>query len=346
MAVTTKKAANAIKIRTMYDSEDRSYICNDYSIYYFNRRYKYIDEGLRRFHIAKGNVGLISDCYILYVIALWGIMDLNTLTLTLHNYYTKNIADGRMIPDFTEDGLISRLKVLIQNGLIFRSVYRISPIEEDEEDPENNGDTNILYCVPKDGLSLMNTALKKVVYPRGWIECTREHEAIGTACAAYAASLFSSYTNATDFLDGAVRTKEVGTTNISAELEFNIGGDRVRVGFLALYLYFDKRIQSEREYHLWVTAKINLIRNYFYTRKNYDPALVLVCEDNEDLDKFIKYFSKTQFMDDYLDRIYFASEGALRAAPSTPNKMLLQYLPSADVEGGYEFVNSPIKGIK
>lgn len=315
--------------------------------------YNRITPDQQAFAIMNGDVGTISDCFILYMIARLRCTDFLSLQRAMH-YYSKLHPEYTMgslaFSDSKADFLRARLRDLFKAGLICHVRYDNSGLSPTVSDTDvGYTGVSLLMMLTPSGLSLMNRRLKRHLPESGWgfFFAAPVYDLIGTASSAYIASCLMKYPTFKEFGPGIFSTKIVGTAYVDAELRFKAPSGVVNVAIIPSYLHKeDRRILDDESYKADRNRKLDIIRNYLYCKiKNSDDARVIICcETYDDLKEISSHVYRLSIFDSYRNKIYFTGEGIAQSLGGDMHKALLSITDVVTKSGGtekkgYTFIN-------
>ncbi len=324
------------------DYPNRHYSCDLVQETYSKKFFHEVsDTQLARY--AQDVIGMNSDCFILYAIAMMGVADLEAIRLFLSALSQKE-KTLPIIDTTSIEPLKLRLTLLHNNGFVFRHLYHYS-----YQDGNKDGEaTAALYTLSNSALDFMNARLKKRVMCNSWISAKPISELVGIASCSYVSGMIAE--RAEHLLEqkqGIVRTKAIGTYIIPSILKMEVEDSPLYLGFMPAFLKKDDSFMSDSDFEDNCFRFINIIRQYFfaYDNKGKDSAMVIVVEDAEDLDIATKFIAKTGALKGEYGRIYFTGEGEF--VTSKTDKLPCRFLMMEEdmSEEGFKLIPATIKGV-
>lgn len=311
----SKSADIEVSVRTYMDSDKRKYVYNSEVADSEEKIYRYVPREQRMYQFAEGDVGTISDAFIIYASCLMGVASSESIYYFLIAL-EKTSSDLFLTEIQNKDFIYRRLKEMCRAGFFFRTVYELPYDYINNPDKSSVGIS--LYTPDIDTVSFVNAKLKKNLNANRWIMAKPFEQLMAWASATFVASTLAVQSKFFEkFKQGWYKTANMGGVYYPAELKFNCNGNEIYVGVFESYLVMNKAIETQDDFEDFLLTKINTIKNYLYyrNRKNKIAAAIIVCQDNEDLDNFGELLTKTNILDNQLNALFFTGEGPIRNLP-------------------------------
>ena len=276
------------------DTADRKYI------------YRKEDEQLLGYNTDK--VGQVSDSFILYAIAYFGVASVSEIALFLR--MKKRTAPGTLISTeesekFLREQLQVRLRVLCDRGYVMSFKYYLKR------------DTNNIvqcYVISGSGFDIMRTHLKKTRFSLNKaFALSVDEDLIEWAAAAHVGAKLLSSRKIVNELDRYTFSKSIGS--VFFPFEFLSKGDDGSLFYVAGMngnWRKEEGIQSDYDYAQWLSHQLAVIRNYLTRRTAKGTAvIILVVENVEALKVATQAIAEDGETLALIDRILFTGEGAI-----------------------------------
>jgi len=325
-----------VLVRTALGSNNRHYVYKPSVDEGYIKKFNYVQHDIKVLQFANDEMGLISDCFILYALAHLGIADKESISLFIRALSKKN-PDLSLAAHDNMEAMDTRIRAMMKCGLLFNIRY-----EALVEYPDRGVATDIvsLFTLNDDAYNIMKQKTQRRISVNSWIAAKSMNELIGWAAAGYIGVHIAQNDAFVDYLDRVLRTKMLGSVYLPCELLTCIGDDRFYVAIISAYLFRDKRMQTKRDYQDICAFKLNTIKNYLSVRTTKGMAiLVIAVSDNTDLMEITQMIVRNQFLNDYLSYIYFTGEGAFRSSGNIRN-CFLQVILDSKSDKGYEIVSA------
>ncbi len=329
--------ALAVKLKNQLNSGVRRYVCSDKMRDTLEKEFKYLEQDIKLKRFANDEMGMVSDCFLLYAVACLGVADAESIALfdtALHS-----TEPGLHIMDVNNpDYLRHRLEALLINGLLFKMHYTIDTFDE-EGNPRIT--SNSFYIIEKDGLSFMNRVLSRRIVGQTWLSAENPYELIGNCAAGYVAGMLAKAGRFLEFKQGIFSTKAIGTVFIPSVVKMELSdGSPVYVGVIDAYLHRYEITQTTGDYEDRCIFKVNTIKQFLFHRdqRNDNVAVVVAVEDNKDLNEMAYWITRMGNLTDDYGRIFFTGEGIFRHNNVKKTKKLFLGLKELSGDKGVEFV--------
>lgn len=329
--------------RKQLDSDIRHFKFNEECSESWQKEFNYKNQDVKLLRFARDEIGMISDLFLLYAVAILGIADLDTIRSFLSTI--KNNDVGGQIMDVSKKDLVKlRIKSLHANGLLFRYRYNVYALNTEGENVVNE---ITLYTLEPDSQAFMNNKLAKRTVFRDWFAVKPMYELIGWAAAGYVATEVARKADFLEFKQGVFKTKAIGTVFNPCILKVNLktAPDSVTyIGFFSSFLHHDSKIHLTGDYEDICIRLVSSIKQYFFFRdqKKSIARAVVVCEDNADLVEITSWIHKMEnvchLKEDY-DRLYFTGEGIVKNSDDI-SKCFLQMVEDTTEKRGYSIVSA------
>lgn len=333
MAVVAENYEKIVKMRQYMKDHPSIYTYFDGLNY--EKSYKQVDYEAKSLAIVNGEINTISDCYIIYAIAVLGCADIQTIARFLQVYRKRN--PELFIPELSKDSLKNRLNALKKHGFLFNIQYVI-PAVEGSEDNKTEAKCS-LYTAGKDAVSIMNSRLRKQVKPNNWIEVKPVDELIGIAASSAVLARIAESEAFKKFETGIFRGRNSGTTWLDGEFVSEIDNQRYYVAIMSLYLHKHPEYATEEDQKELVNYKLNTIRDYLRTRTQKGIAkVILVSENNDDMVRFSRSLMSTgAFDEDMLKNVHFTTYSLVDGYGTNAGDWFLNLVPDASANKGYSY---------
>lgn len=288
----------------------------------------------------KGEIGMISDCFIIYAVASCGVAHWQDILRILKTY--KMQYKDLSIPVYSEvdnskrGALQKRLRKLVKAGLLMRCHYVLpysigKQLDQSEElfeeeliatelNKSNQGYHIILYTATNDAVSYMNAKICKEFKPDKFLAAIPKVALVGRALSSYVSSslvykLVKENRAQVEFLPGVFKSRGVGTTRLDNEIRIdykNKVSDYVAV--INTYSRKNTSYMINKDYDNIRLNKIYVLRDYLMGRTKKGIAKVICCvESKQELYDFIAKIVGSGLIQDYslLERLYFTGEGLI-----------------------------------
>ena len=292
----------------LLDTKNRKYRYDTYQTENVQKRYNFVDSGLKLLSFAQDESGTVSDTFIMYAIAMLGITDEKSILLFLRNI--KKHHPELSIADMSSgDALKSRLRMLQKFGYLFE--IQASFIK-------NQGEKGILnqinfYFITREANDLINHKLMRRIPFNQWLMAVPCSQMVEWAACSYVGAMISHHTNYVEYLDGHFQSKLLGKYYFPSEIHFYDGSMDHYVAIIGAYFYKDAGRQTDMDFIRLKIEKINAIKNYLSVRApKAEAEVVVVVDTKDDLRSMAEAIEKTGTLLEYLPRIYFTGEGILR----------------------------------
>lgn len=317
------------------NAPERSYVYSGETEESYDQQFDYYPEAVQLKRIAAGDMGSISDTYILYMLTLLGNSSAETV-INLLMAYAQAHKELYIIRDICATGagqrsepmIVARMKFLASSGFIFKKSY-------DVDRPSGKFDRIVLYGTNKDSQTYMNKKLRKRVVIRPWHFATPIDESIAEAAAGYVASIVAlkSGCKLEALKEDAVKTPELGTLipNPCLFLDVPDTSEKYQMMFVPAFLSQSEAYQTDNDFERYLKYKVDIIRNYLYAYNKGGtvpvkrPAYcVVVCESKQDMENMKMVIQQTRSLikTGNLPNIYFTSEGAVRVVANLKDAFL------------------------
>ena len=353
MSETTTAALDAaqkretLNIRNRLKSPCRHFVYSKFSkdSYKIDATLRSMDEKIKYF--ADGEVGTVSDCYLIYAVAALGFTDLEAVRLFLTALHRKN-AD-LSIPNMRNTDLIrSRMEKLRATGLLLKHRYEVPRQQAIGENGEtvdilDDGTNNItLYNAAASSISLINNKLGRPVALDQWAAAKPLYTIMGWASCAYVAGRIAQSKNYVDQIQGVYQTPAVGKVLMPSLLKMlSPDGSEVEyVGVFPAFLHLDKTINTEEMFEKNCEYMFRRMKQFFFyhDKKSHLARMIIVVEDNSDLVQMaMRIHAFGDFVEDY-DRIFFTGEGPMRMAKTVKLVHCFLRMAQDGSEQGYTFI--------
>jgi len=294
----------------LLDAKDRHYKYSAYSTTDMQKIYNYVDTGLKLLSFAQDECGTVSDVFILYAIAMMGIVDEDGILLFLQNIKRRhpefNIAHLESRKD-----LAARLRALQKFGYIY--VIKNKCLHEHGGKAETI-EWNF-YFLTKDANELVCHKLSRRIPYNNWLMAAPFNKILEWTACSFIGSRICHHSNYEEYLSGYFQSKLLGKYFFPSEIKFHDGESDHYIAVLGSYLYRNDDRQTEGDFKRVKIDKINAIKNYLSVRapRDGDEAGVIVVVDTiQDLAVMAEAIEKTRTLLEYLPNIYFTGEGILK----------------------------------
>ncbi len=331
----TEEVKKAYILRDMMDRPGRNYQYSEKIKESSGKRYQYKETNATLAKIARDEVALVADCFIMYAVALHTFCTVTTVYAHLKVMRTRY--SSLSLPSCDSlDLLESRMRELVNSGLLFRTYYDL----EDESGKKNIA----LYSVVEDACTIVSHKLDKRVICNKWIQTCPLYHSIGIASSGYTALQLRKDKNYVADESGVVRFVKSGTTFLPSELKYEKDGTLYYVACHYGYLHHDTTISTDDDYSYNLARRLILLEEYLKYRTRKGIAMVIITvENNEDLLKYAEKLINSDVLDDsLLERLFFTSEGIMQSYAMKDANVLSDYFISIrrSAEGGYDFISS------
>ena len=340
MNTPEKKAAIVMKGLNL---RNRHFVTEPIAINSYQKKFRQVEGDTKLINFASDRMGSISDCFILYAVAVMGFADRNMIKLFLNSLARSNKELSIMSLDDPE-ALRGRIKTLFNNGMLFQIKYDAEVDASNRSNPDNYIDNVTIYSAPKDTLSFMNSKLGKRVVCDSWLLAKSMQDIVGWCSASYAAVCLAQNNAFTGYGSRVFKARSTGTTFVPCELTFSPeDGKKYAVACTQAFFKKNEKTQTDKDYMEACIYKINVIRNYIDIRgRECDGGAYVVCavENTQDLSMLIENILSGNYLismqngateqDDieskktYMSHIYFTGEGILRARQDKADSCLLR----------------------
>jgi len=314
------------------NAPERNYIYSGEVKESYTQQYDYYPEAVQLKRVAAGDMGNISDAYILYILSLSSHASAETVINFLTAYVQAHkelhiIHDIYSSSQQSEPMMLSRMKFMANSGFLFRKSY-------DVDRPDGKYDRIVLYGTNKETQTYMNMKLRKRVVIRTWNFATPIDTAIAEAATSYVASVVAlkSGCRLEALKEDAIKTAEMGTIIPSSPCLFLDSTDeKYQVMFCPAFLNQDTSYQTDNDFERTLKYKVDLIRNYLYAYNRGGNAPVkrpayctVVCESKKDMEnmKLVIQQTRSLIKTGNLPNVYFTSEGAIRTITNIKDAFL------------------------
>ena len=348
-APATEKAVSpelaAVPVRESFEKGYRRFICPEEVKSTFDKEYSSLPHDVKLERFAKGTLGVVSDCYILFAVAMLGFADRESIFSFLQAM--RKVNKELSIPDISDvDTGLKRLANLVHSGFLFTHEYELKNVGETGYDSIVK-----IFSITSDGLRLVNQKLGKRIIENKWAQAKPFSEIVGWSCASYISTCIANQTGFHEFNQGLYRTRDIGTVIMPpiVKTELNEAKEHpAYISTLPAYLRFDPSYQTKNDYKDACYRFVNTISQYFYTNdmKSRYGRMVVVVEDDDDLMEAATWMHKVQNLKDYYSRIFFTAEGAVRSTGKLYGNFLSMVEDPADannfliVPGKPDFIRS------
>lgn len=342
-ATVTKKELtekDGLKLRLALNGTARVFYYSDETEASIEESFKYLPHDVKLVRFAEGSVGVISDCFILYAVAMLGASTPEVICTFLRVLQKKY--KELLVPDMTSpDAILRRLTALAGCGFVYKHRYKVPTTLYYYG--EMTDITVALYSIADDGVNLVNQKLKKKVTTNQWFQAKPISELIGWGAASYVGVTFADLSGQMfrDFEQGVYRTRSAGTVLMPAAVKVDLKNKDHPgcVGFIPAFLHRSRDYQTDSDYEAFCYRFANNVSQYLYycdSHKRYGRAVVVV-QDNDDLVNAAFWIHKSGSLEGNLDRVFFTGESAFRGAKSLKEKFLMMRKDDS-AEGGFVIV--------
>jgi hypothetical protein len=333
-----KSVREAVAIRSNLNSLCRHYVYNEDVKKSYEKKYVYSNIDVRLLQFAENSYGEVSDCYLLYAVAMMGVADLESIRGFLSSMSAKY--PELSIPDMSEkDNIRSRLKALSRNGFLFKHTYQTTVTTSNGEQSVDN---ITLYSIDKDSQQFMSQKLGKRVVAQLWIQAKPLYELIGWASCGYVAGIVAQDPSFYEYKQGIFKTRTSGTVMMPPQIKYVIGQESVYVALIPAFFHWDKAMQTKDDYLETCADRINMIKSYidFRTQREQNCRVICVVEDNADLMEITGLIHKSGVLNENYDILYFTGEGALRASQNKKTDCFVEIRDNAKTDNGYDIISA------
>jgi len=332
---TKSLEAATIEARTALNNMNRRFQVTEEIVENFSKTYHRVDNDIRLLRFAQDSNGTLSDAFILYAIAMLGVTDRDSVQLFLNALKTST-KELSIYDTSNDDAYRSRLKMLMENGFLFRHKYSRTVTNPYTNLPSTHEVS--LYTIEQGALTFMNQKLGTRVKGNDWICAKPIEELMGWASCSYAISKMANNDSFCKFKPGIFRSKSLGVVKLPCELKTMVGNDAFYVSTIPAFFHRNVSRQSKDAYMEECLYKINVIKNYFYVRATQEksPFMVVVCENVADMEEMVRLIVDSEVLLNYTERIYFTGEGLLALSDNLKNC----FLQMVKTKTGYSLVSS------
>ena len=235
----------AVYIRELLNSEARNFVFSKAAQESYTKEFNAVKHDIRLMNFARDIVGAISDCYILYAVAMMGVCDIESVQMFLGALSQKNkdlaISDMR-----DRDSVKKRFTALVKNGFLFkhRFEYRMEGSDGKKITKKIN-----MYSVEKSGQHLVAQKLGAQLAVNEWIDAKPLSELMGWAACGYVKGRVVESGRFLEYKQGVIRTKAIGTAMYPGEVKMQRkDGQAVTVGFIQAFMRHNKAIQTKEQF--------------------------------------------------------------------------------------------------
>ena len=307
MELSNECLKRALFIRKELSSEQRRYSISQEIMDSLQKSYKPFSKDLKYTYLAEDSIGTLTDCYIMYAIAVLRIAEIETLQRFLTCLIKRNphlvILDPNEYESFKR-----RLKTLHNCGMLFKHMYR-KKINGKEDCPVT------LYSLDSETQELMNQALSMRTKNYPWLQVKPIIELLGMASCSTVTVALMQEKGFLKYLPAIYKTRDIGTFILPSELQFQKESQLFNVGIIPSYLYHLETVQALDAYLENCLFRIKMISNFlFIAEKQYNSCSRVVCvvESNDDLmnicKKILNLILANSVPESILQNIYFVGE--------------------------------------
>lgn len=328
-----------VYIRELLNSKDRIFAYSRAVQDSYAKEFTAVKHDIRLMNFARDIVGAVSDCYILYAIAMMGVCDIECVQLFLTTLSDKH--KDLSISDMKDrDGVKKRVDALVKHGFLFkhRFEYKTENLQGKKQTKKIN-----LYSIEKSCQHLVTQRLGVQLAVNEWIDAKPLSELMGWAACAYVRGRIVERGNFLEYKQGVIRTKAIGTAMYPGEVKLSgKNGESITVGFIQAFMRHNKAIQTREQFEDSCLYTVNTIRQFFYVKdlKKKESCVVVVVEDNPDLMTAANFIYRTGILANDYDRIFFTGEGVMRNAKTEAVPEC--FLQLKDRGDGYDFVQAQV----
>ena len=328
---STQALKKSIEIRNLFDAPNRRYVFTQEVADSCQKSFHFVQSDLKLLRFAQDELGAVSDCHVLYAVAMLASSEAEAVRLFLNalSVHNKDLA----ISDMTgREILRSRLKALFNGGLLFRHQYEV-PNLYDEEAGTYSSALVTLYTVTGGAQAMVNQKLEKHLQMNEWVQAKQIGELIGWASCAYVLGMLSANAAYKEVRQGLIKTPAVGQAFHPGYLITNTGGDQdYHVGVFRAFLHRNKASQTDEDFEKACFYQVTLIKQFFFMqdKKSHYARAVVVVEDNADLVHMAEWILQSGALSGDLDRVYFTGEGAVRTIGRNLSDCFLQMEDTRD----------------
>lgn len=284
------------------------FIYNDEVKQSYEKIYHWFDSELKVKRISEGDMGIVSDAYIMLAVALLKVAtreDIQSYLTVMHSKYKELCITS--VDD--EDSLKKCLKRLIVSGLLFKHHYSYMT--------ESGSLKHIsLYTLSRGNATLMNAILEKNVKVMPYLQAKHLYSLIGLAASAHTAAETMRRSNCFYSMEeGTYRSKFIGGFSVAQELVLKDNdGQITKIGFHPVFLGRDSSYQTEADYNDFKIYLQNIIRNYITLNMQStsdNTYMILTVRDKKDLEEFIEVVQGSPIMNPVLSHVYLTGYGLI-----------------------------------
>ena len=309
----------SIYIRELLNGDRRNFAYSKMAEKTYSKAFSAMKHDIRLMNFARNIVGAVSDCYILYAIAMMGVCDIESIMLFLRVLSNKN--KELLIGDMRDyEGVYSRVELMVKNGMLFKHSFEFKREREGVKRPTVRIN---LYSIEKSAQHLITQKLGTKLAVNEWIDAKPLNELMGWAACGYVKGRVAECGRFLEYKQGVVRTKAIGTAIYPGEVKLQSkDGKPVSVAFVQAFMRHNKAFHTVEQYQDMCIHTINTIKQYFYMKdqKNDNCCVVVVVEDNPDLMTAGEIIHNAGILKEDYDRIYFTGEGVIRGVPDSEVK--------------------------
>lgn len=331
----------AVGTRELLDDPCRRYRFDEEIYKTYSMKYKYMTHDTQLLKFAENSVGLVSDCWVLYVIALFGAADRETIFNGL--MALKRVEKDLAIPDVRgtigdKRSALHRLEELTKCGFLYKHSYNVETM-----DGKKKLSTDVtLFSITPSGVQAMNMVLGKRIISTEWFQAKPLYELVGWGAASFIGTQLALQEGFHDYEQGIFKTRSIGTMKISAIVKVDIEGKEdhpAYVGVIPAFLHFDEYRRSKTDFKKSCYGFVNKISQFFYYEDSRDryTRVVVPVESNEDLVAAASWIKLAKTIDDKLDRVFFTGEGVVRSTGKLDGSFLKMRLDD-EADGGFVIV--------
>jgi hypothetical protein len=339
---TTKR--ESVKIRTKLDSPARRFEYTKDSKDTYTQLFKYMSNDVKLAEFSRDEIAMVSDCYLLYAIAVLGVADLEAVRLFLSALSNRN--KDLLIADMGDPSNVRRrLKKMFYNGMLFKHSYKSANApKEGEADSDDGAESNYitLYTVTNSTQSLMNKRLGRRVVLNEWLQALPLHEMMGWAACAYVSGMLARNPAYIEQVQGIYTTKAIGTVFIPGIMKMKSSHEpgMAYVGIMPAFIHFDSAVKTEAWFEEDCHYLVKRMKQFLYSQdaKHRLARLIIVVEDNADLVQVSKkMIGDGALDDDDYNRIFFTGEGVIRQAKTVKFTKCFLRIRLDKSEQGYSY---------
>ena len=301
-----QKAAKLLTYLQTEKSEENPYRYDELAAETYEKDYKYLDYAYKLKQLTDDTIGMISDLYIMYAIAVLRVGTIRDITAVIQRLRDTYKEENLLLPAADREVIKSCLHRLRHFGMVYQHGYVM------ENGPKGKKHYAV-YSLDKENTYLLNQALSKNIRGIPYLQVMPLYQIIGLAASGHSMAKLLTHKEFSRFGSCVASTKYMNDIQIPQEIVLkDAGGELTYVGFRSGYFQKVEGVMTTEDVQRNLHYELNLLRNYVDCRSKTGDVVVVITLDSVESYKAIKeMIEEYNFVDHILPQIYFTSFGLM-----------------------------------